>query len=207
MKLVYKILEYIKKSLYKINLIDKCLIIFMMILMGQSIYNLFVNEANLNGGATIDILIRTTEASVFGYFLSANCIKKDRVFKGNSNSKKEESIRDDENKDITRRMIDDNSENAVDSINDNTKNANNYVQSKQDKYTSNYKNNNYDEDSTTEQQIIIVTVIGIISLISIIMARDFNIDTTVSSATISQLRDFVSGSVGFLLGCPTKTNK
>ena len=179
----------------------------MMILMGQSIYNLFVNEANLNGGATIDILIRTTEASVFGYFLSANFIKKDRVFKGNSNSKKEESIRDDENKDITRRMIDDNSENAVDYINDNTKNANNYVQSKQDKYTSNYKNNNYDEDSTTEQQIIIVTVIGIISLISIIMARDFNIDTTVSSATISQLRDFVSGSVGFLLGCPTKTNK
>lgn len=194
MKLVYKILEYIKKSLDKINLIDKCLIIFMMILMFQSIYNLFVNEANLNGGATIDILIRTTEASVFGYFLSANFIKKDRLFKGNS--KKEESINSDEN-----------SENAVDFINDNSKNANNYVQSKQDEYIPKSKDNNYDENDTSEQQIIIVTVIGIISLIAIIMVRNCNLDTTDSVATISQLRDFVSGSVGFLLGCPTKTNK
>lgn len=205
MKLVYKILEYIKKSLDKINLIDKCLIIFMMILMFQSIYNLFVNEANLNGGATIDILIRTTEASVFGYFLSANFIKKDRLFKGNS--KKEESINSDENKDITGRMIDDNSENAVDFINDNSKNADNYVQSKQDEYIPKSKDNNYDENDTSEQQIIIVTVIGIISLIAIIMVRNCNLDTTDSVATISQLRDFVSGSVGFLLGCPTKTNK
>ena len=206
MKLVYKILEYIKESLDRINLIDKCLIIFMMILMAQSIYNLFVNEANLNAGGTIDILIRTTQASVFGYFLSANFIKKDKASKWDNNKKKEESIRYDVNKDILKRMIDDNSENAVDSINDNSIDVNNYAQSKQDKHISNYPNDNYDENSTTEQQIIIVTVIGIISLIAIIMARDFNIDTTLSAATISQLRDFVSGSVGFLLGCPTKTN-
>ena len=204
MKLVYKILEYIKKSIDNIKLIDKCLIIFMMILMGQSIYNLFINEANLNGGDAIDILIRTTQASVFGYFLSANFIKKDKEV-NNTLKKEKDPIKD---KNITKKVNDNNSENAIDSISDNSKNANNYIQSSQDKYNSDLKeNNDYYESSTTEQQVIIVTIVGIISLLTIIMVRDCNLVTTASASTISQLRDFVSGSVGFLLGCPTKKNK
>lgn len=198
MEIVYKILAYIKKSLDKIKLIDKCLIVFMMLLMIQSTYNLFVNEANSNGGTNIDILIRTTEASIFGYFLSANFIKKDKRSRMNNSSIKEEQLRVNENKDITREKKNDNSSNEVEAI------KNNYIQSTDNEY---YLEEEGDENTTSEQQVIIVTVIGVVSLIAIIIARDFNINTTASAATISQLRDFVSGSVGFLLGCPTKTNK
>lgn len=208
MKLVYKIGENIKKSLDNIKLIDKCLIIFMMILMAQSIYNLFINEANLNGGDAIDILIRTTQASVFGYFLSANFIKKDRKINNNLDKEKKEVIN---NENITKKTNHDNSENAIDSISDNSKNVNNYISSREDKYNSKLKDNDehddYYETSTTEQQVVIITIVGIISLIAIIMVRDCNLVTTASAGTISQLRDFVSGSVGFLLGSPSKRNK
>ncbi len=40
----------------------------MAILMFQSIYNLFVNEVNSQDTTTIDVVVRTTSATIFGYF-------------------------------------------------------------------------------------------------------------------------------------------
>ncbi|OJT72061.1 hypothetical protein BM530_21100, partial [Clostridioides difficile] len=67
---MYKNIKFIKikKSRYKIKLIDRCLIIVMAILMFQSIYNLFVNEVNSQDTTTIDVVVRTTSAAIFGYF-------------------------------------------------------------------------------------------------------------------------------------------
>ncbi|HBH0853205.1 TPA: hypothetical protein KR672_002833, partial [Clostridioides difficile] len=72
----HKFIKNIKKAWYKIKLIDRCLIIVMAILMFQSIYNLFVNEVNSQDTTTIDVVVRTTSAAIFGYFLSANFIKR-----------------------------------------------------------------------------------------------------------------------------------
>ncbi|MCQ7013166.1 hypothetical protein M9Y11_20315, partial [Clostridioides difficile] len=65
----HKFIKNIKKAWYKIKLIDRCLIIVMAILMFQSIYNLFVNEVNSQDTTTIDVVVRTTSAAIFGYFL------------------------------------------------------------------------------------------------------------------------------------------
>lgn len=57
---------------------------------------------------------------------------------------------------------------------------------------------------TNNQQVIIVFIIGLVSLILLIITRNcFGISEHIRG-TISQLRDFVSGSVGFLVGSPIK---
>ena len=48
--------------------------------------------------------------------------------------------------------------------------------------------------------MLIVGMIGISSLLILVIACDSTQDTTSAAAALSQLRDFVSGSVGFLIG-------
>ena len=50
------------------------------------------------------------------------------------------------------------------------------------------------------QQMIIVAIIGISSLLILVVARNYTQPCPEAVATLSQLRDFVSGSVGFLTG-------
>lgn len=51
-------------------------------------------------------------------------------------------------------------------------------------------------------QVYIVGTLGIISLVLIILCRYCVDDTTEIRVIVSQLRDFVSSSVGFLIGSP-----
>ena len=50
-------------------------------------------------------------------------------------------------------------------------------------------------------QITVVSVVGIFSLILLFIAGKFLDTTHEISATVSQLRDFVSACVGFLVSC------
>lgn len=202
-----KFTKYMKKSFKRIALIDKCLIIFMTILMIQSIYNLFANESISQETNTIDVVIRTTSAAIFGYFLSANFIKKSTD--NNINSVPPEPL-----KKIKQIELSDQPAEHQNIINSKTNigftaNATdthitpNTVTD--DDYISNDDYNDMNEIS--HQQIIIATIIGITSLCVLLAARNFITVTPNMSGTISQLRDFVSGCVGFLLGCPPKSNQ
>lgn len=143
-------------SLY---LADRFLLIFMVILQVQTAHNLFFNELAGKNAAALDVVIRTTAAAIFGYFISAG-------FRGEANDsdvvdpiKSEQKISCD--KDYNRRI---------------------------------------------RQQTIIVASIGISSLLFLILARNYNETTIASHSTISQMRDFVSGSVGFLIGHTSKVS-
>ncbi|MEG1593204.1 MAG: hypothetical protein RR350_02255, partial [Oscillibacter sp.] len=52
-------------------------------------------------------------------------------------------------------------------------------------------------------QVLVVALVGVAALLLLIVARNFLADDGPAAATLSQLRDFVSGSVGFLLGHTT----
>ncbi|WP_227449914.1 hypothetical protein [Clostridioides sp. ES-S-0108-01] len=65
-------------------------------------------------------------------------------------------------------------------------------------------NEEIEEGETSELQIIIDTVICVVALIVLFVVRNFTNTTSASLGTISQMRDFVSGCVGFLLGCPSR---
>ncbi|KPI48316.1 hypothetical protein ACWTV9_17860 [Clostridioides difficile] len=192
-----KFIKNIKKAWYKIKLIDRCLIIVMAILMFQSIYTLFVNEVNSQDTTTIDVVVRTTSAAIFGYFLSANFIKR--------------PSRKYINTDVSSNLfIDDNSSNkGQESSQNNVMNVKNTIGFTSE--TDNYENKvsvnkieGIEEGETSELQIIIATVICVVALIVLFIVRNFTTIAPASLGTISQMRDFVSGCVGFLLGCPSR---
>ena len=53
-------------------------------------------------------------------------------------------------------------------------------------------------------QVIVVSTIGMISLILLLMVGNFAEVTPEFAATVSQLRDFVAACVGFLVSCEKK---
>lgn len=55
-----------------IHPVDKSLILFMVLLLAQSAYTLFHPSGGSQTARDIDIIIRTSSAAIFGYFLSAN---------------------------------------------------------------------------------------------------------------------------------------
>lgn len=186
----HKFIKNIKKAWYKIKLIDRCLIIVMSILMFQSIYNLFVNEVNSQDTTTIDVVVRTTSAAIFGYFLSANFIKR--------------PLRKYTNTDVSSNLFIDNnlSPKGQESSQNNIMNVKNTIgfTSEADNYEKKIPINNnegFEEGETSELQIIIATVICIVALTVLFVVRNFKTTTSASLGTISQMRDFVSGCVGF----------
>ncbi|MBN1046651.1 hypothetical protein DVW08_14990 [Clostridium botulinum] len=175
--------SYLKKILSKICLGDKCLIIFMIIIFFHVTFDLFIGGNGINSEETvngIDIIVRTTIASIFGYFISSNFVK----------NKKEVLYEKESNKYY---LENENSNKAY--LNDNNK-----------VIINNNNENLYDENKksrASEEQVVIVFIIGLVSLILLLLVRDFIQVSDLDIPIISQLRDIVCGCVGFLLGCPS----
>lgn len=61
----------LRDTVSKIRPADRCLVIFMAVLLVQSAYSLFSGGKSAGEGGHIDVIVRTASAAVFGYFLSA----------------------------------------------------------------------------------------------------------------------------------------
>lgn len=59
----------------KIHLVDRCLILIMAVLLLQTGYSLFFSKNGVDA-SSIDVVVRTASATIFGYFLSANFINR-----------------------------------------------------------------------------------------------------------------------------------
>ncbi|MFQ9800604.1 MAG: hypothetical protein ACLR23_18665 [Clostridia bacterium] len=64
-----------KLSFKMIRLVDKFLMLFMLILLVYSAFNLFAHEEYTQDTNAIDVIVRTSAAAIFGYFLSSNFTK------------------------------------------------------------------------------------------------------------------------------------
>lgn len=155
MKTIIKLVKQLKNDFFRLELVDRCLIVFMVILMAQIAANLFCIRMG-TAPVDVDIIVRTTAASIFGYFLSGN-FTRNAIPKGGCTPTEEKDRK---------------------------------------------------KSKMSKQQIKIVFTFGVISLVLLLLARNVvSQDNPVMMATISQLRDFVSGSVGFLVGSPCTNNK
>lgn len=65
-----------KLSLKMISLVDKFLMLFMLVLLVYSAFNLFNHEDHSQDTNAIDVIVRTSAAAIFGYFLSSNFTKR-----------------------------------------------------------------------------------------------------------------------------------
>ena len=61
-------------ALNRIPLVDKCLLVFFLVLLTQSAYSLFSHNGTGSEIEHIDVIVRTSSAAIFGYILSANFI-------------------------------------------------------------------------------------------------------------------------------------
>lgn len=175
-------------SFCKIKLVDRCLILLMALLMLQSAYNLFVNERHSQDTTTIDVMVRTTSAAIFGYFMSANFIHLPRQpgdQGGIGGAEPREQSASSAGGAVMRGKI---------GFAGEAETAACPVCPPPDEETERARRE--------DQQTIIVTIVGVTAFCILAAVRNFADITPAMLGTISQLRDFVSGCVGFLLGTP-----
>lgn len=250
----------ITKIWKRVPLRDQCLIIFMGIFILQSASTLFLK--GMGAYATnIDIIARTTMASIFGYFISSNFMNPGRGIRQGIASKdiqptvQESSLVKPPVETVIEPLVEapvettieplveapvemtieplvepqiegmreplgePPVETAVASFASPLRESPQVFQDTPALHVSTEKNieqvtqpvvranfNDFDEEIEhkidNQIQILIITGIGIVSLIILILARRVTDMPQDSLSTISQFRSFVSGCVGFLIGIP-----
>lgn len=185
----------LKKVCSRIHLIDKCLMIIMSLLLLQSSYSLFSGPVSSEIGS-IDIIIRTATASIFGYFLSSNFMRQSSGKSIEKNSSKKQNIIDSESPEAMKNKITFTSQDSETSL----KAGNISVPAVENNLIEPYRDSHL--------QIIITAAIAIFCLLVLTVIRnmaaaEISHFTTSAQATISQFRDLISGCIGFLIGVPT----
>lgn len=183
MKNLYKKL---KSWFNKIGLVDRFLMLFMLILLVYTAVNLFTGTTASQDSVTVNVIVRTSAAAIFGYFVSSNFIKENppepttgqNIYSKTAAGASENRIKNQ----IGFEISSDPSEAETGKVM-----YNEYISSA--------------SGNCNKIQITVVSVVGIFSLILLFIAGKFLDTTHEISATVSQLRDFVSACVGFLVSC------
>ena len=181
-----KMLCAVKNAAGSIHLVNKCLVIFMAVLLLQSAYSLFYPEESGGEAGNIDVIVRTSSAAIFGYFLSANfdC----RTGKSSSNTG-----------DGTAKAL-------PSTVGEGPKTQIGFQAPSPDGEDPIQMPPEIRAADSSEcnPQVIIATVIGLFCLLVLVLVRRLGIpENSSATATVVQFRDFVSGCVGFLIGCST----
>lgn len=176
------------QCLRAVPLADKCLIVMMIILLAQSGYSLWHHELAFQESNMIDVVIRTTSAAIFGYFISANFLAGGRNTHDTDLPESPAStVRTPHAGAAPKAEIGFHPDGEAESPRLGRAQA----------------LPNAPPEPENCFQVLVVALIGMAALLLLIVARDAIATNQVATATLSQLRDFVSGSVGFLLGHTT----
>ncbi|MGI5957835.1 MAG: hypothetical protein ACOX60_00265 [Massiliimalia sp.] len=180
-----KILWATRRAFDAICFVDRCLLLIMIILMGYIAVSFFFQNSVSQDISTIDIIVRTSAAAIFGYFVSGNFMNPPSS-ENNFSPSLPATINPDEARDQTQlKQIGFSLSSEPVSL------ADPPVSSSSSSCLSHLR----------KVQITVVTVIGIFSLLFLFFAANLHQLSSGMSATLSQLRDFVSACVGFLISC------
>lgn len=67
-----KLWKGVQKNIRKISIVDQFLMVFMLILFVYTIVQIFMGVAASQDDNTVGVIVRTSLASIFGYFISSN---------------------------------------------------------------------------------------------------------------------------------------
>ena len=182
-----KILTKLKDLIVKIELVDRFLILFMLILFLYTIVGLFTGMTDSKNGDMVDTIIRTSAASIFGYFISSNFIKANKI-----NSTEDSYV---SNLDIQVQANDEDLNIPPNNIKESEILSDLSGKSLKTSVTEPLS----DQISDGKLQVAIVSAIGGGSLILLFIIKFFIAEISEISVTVSQLRDFVSACIGFLV--------
>lgn len=193
----------VNRFLQQIHLVDKCLLLLMAMLLAQSGHVLMTNTGEGATANHVDVIIRTSSASIFGYFLSANFVQRSSSEEGAVGV-----IRP------TKELLNQSAQGRGTPQNrigfslaqgdDEAQGGPAGPQQGQEPVKAGAS------AAISRLQIITATGIAVFCLVALILMRNVagegQINTS-TAAVMAQFRDFVSGSVGFLIGCPTGKGK
>ena len=187
-------MEKVKKIIKNICIVDWFLMLFMLILFFYMIFHLFTGIEASQEIHTIDVIVRSSMAAIFGYFISSNFSRVDVSITQQSTDHPTINL---------------SSESEGVSDHDRIQNQIGF-QSSAAAASEELGTMSFSESSSTsarycnEIQVFVVSMIGLISLIILLITRHFQNVTPELTAVISQLRDFVSACIGFLVSCGKK---
>ena len=156
-----------------INPVDVFLILFLLLLLIQSAFNLLFDQTFTADTNAIDVVVRTSAALIFGSFLSGQ----DKVETPSTQAKSTPAPMT-----LSSALPPEN------------------IPSGQIGFSAPMPSSSLDEVSSppafSEKPVALV---GLFSLILLLIVHNFTTVTPNMSATLSQLRDFVCGCIGFLV--------
>lgn len=170
---------------------------FMAVLLLQSAYSLFVPPASGELAGDIDIIVRTSSAAIFGYFLSANFVRR-------ASLPREPSAPLPCGEEPAEHLL---SQPAAAAQAGEPE-----VPGMAGTASGGPRAQKAPEPPPAANclQVAAATGIGLFCLFTLLLLRNTPLGNTALeaqpdrlTATVAQFRDFVSGCVGFLIGCPT----
>ena len=174
----------------RISLVDRLLILFLLILFADMAYHLLCSAVSPGGVNSIDVIIRTSAASIFGYFISSNFLGQDApsssVQVGNLQNTASGPAPASGAPTVENRIGFQEGAAAPEpepggvSLSRETPAA---------------------KSSCKTIQVFVVAAIGLLSLVTLLAAKSCTELAPELSAIVSQLRDFVSACIGFLISC------
>ena len=181
-------LQKIKTACSHISLIDKFLLFFLFLFLVQIVYGLFSASESSVLSNSVDIIIRTYASAVFGYFLSGR-------FSGPSSINVTA---------VTSPIMTPNPPSAPSSVR-NKIGFSDLPAAKAASADTALRTLSAPAANHTFQTIIVASV-GIISLIVLLILRNTSSITEAMVAPLTQLRDMLSSSIGFLVGNKSQNN-
>lgn len=184
----------------KLHLVDWCLLMMMAVLLVQSAYTLFFPVEGSSFSDSIDIVIRTSAAGIFGYFLSANFAARDLQTRSASIS--------------TPASVPEWTQTSSADSGAPKNQIGFAADSPAPQVGASQPVNGVPgpaQPGCCRAQVVVAAGIGLFCLITLILMRNLGVRTASPDAsdsliaTASQFRDFVSGCVGFLIGSPTSS--
>lgn len=200
-----KRLSALRASFLRIHLVDRCLMLFMIVLLLQSAYSIFALGDADGGNKDIDIIVRTSSAAIFGYFLSADLRRKTAGGTASATTSSAAAVQ------LTAPGVSDESPSARIGFSVFNGETDSSAADAGTLAGSSVKTANDTADGTAScdrLKILVTTGIGLFCLIVLLVLRNLPqwneviSGSAALSAAASQFRDFVSGCVGFLIGCP-----
>lgn len=173
----------VRRGWHSVHLVDRSLIVFMVLLLGQSALGLFFPWGGNETASNIDIVIRTSSAAIFGYFLSGNFTRRQETAWSGTHGDQAYKIRESGEGQAKSRIGFTADDGAL------------------------LPGGAATGPATCPAACLQVTAasyIGIFCLVTLMVLRNTGWGEAASSdAVVIQFRDFVSGCVGFLIGSPT----
>ena len=200
-------------SLGRVHLVDKSLLLFIAVLLAQSVYSLFAPGGPGSATGDIDVIVRTSAAAIFGYFLSANFVRHTSGVR-QVGAEPEAHILE-TGADSPAEAVEPPEEAAVP---DQAPLSGTALRPPAPSGAGGGAEDTSEpvpaggESTANCLQVAVATGIGLFCLVTLLALRNLaqlgivSMDSDSAAATVTQFRDFVSGCVGFLIGYPTHRN-